>query len=105
MRQGIEVIDKALREGLRRFSNNPRNMPGLVECFNLAPAEQGLEVHETIIDLGAPGITWVGEGQYTASAITRTITIRVTDYVSDAELQTVTVFIDGVDKGTNISTE
>ena len=99
MRQGIEVIDKALREGLRRFSNNPRNMPGLVECFNLAPAEQGLEVHETITDLGATGVTWVGEGQYTASAITRTITIRVTDYVSDAELQTVAVFLDTVSKG------
>lgn len=100
MKQGTITIDKAFRNGLRRFSNNPRNAPSLVECYNLAPAEQGLEAHETITDMAATGVSWGGEGQYTPAATTRTITIRVTDYVSGAELQTVTVYIDGVDKGT-----
>ena len=99
MRQATDTFDKALRSGLRRFSNNPRNMPGLIECHNLAPAEQGLEAHEEITDLGGSGISWGGEGVYSAGAITRTITIRVTDYVSDTELETVAVYIDSVSKG------
>jgi hypothetical protein len=100
MRQAESTIYEALVRGLRRFSNNPRGEPGLVECHNLAPAELGLEVHEEITNLGEPGVSWGGEGSYTPTAVTRTITIRVTDYVDGAELQTVTVFLDSVNKGT-----
>lgn len=99
MKQFSSTIDQALRSGLRRFSNNPRNIPGLVECHNVAPEEQGLEQHEEVTPLGNSGVTWNGMGQYSAGAVTRTITIRVTDYVSDAELQTVAVFLDTVSKG------
>ena len=99
MKQATMTIEKALRNGLRRYSNNPRNVPGLTECFNLAPGEQGLEEHETITSLGATGVSWGGEGVYSAGAVTRTITIRVTDYVDDSELQTVAVTLDGVGKG------
>jgi hypothetical protein len=100
MKQAATTIRDALRSGLRQYSNNPRGVPGLVECHNLAPAEQGLEPHEEITNLGDDSVSWGGEGSYTPSAVTRTITIRVTDYVDASELQTVTVFLDSVDKGT-----
>jgi hypothetical protein len=74
----------------------------MFELHNLAPAEQGLEVHEEILSMAGagPDDSWPGYGTYTPAAQTRDITIRVTDYVSDAELQTVTVYIDSVSKGT-----
>jgi hypothetical protein len=100
MRQGEIDLTKALKRGLRRFPVSPRGSLWLLECHNWAPAEDGIEAHETVTSLGASGVSWGGEGTYTASAITRTITIRVTDYVDSSELQTVTVYIDGVDKGT-----
>ena len=95
MKQAATTIDEALRSGLRRYGNNPRYTPGLVECHNLAPAEQGLEPHDEITNLGDDGVSWGGEGQYTPSAVTRTITIRVTDYVDSTELETVAVTLDG----------
>ncbi len=99
MKQASTTIHDALKSGLRRFANNPRGVPGLVECHNLAPAEQGLEPHEEITNLGRSGISWGGEGTYTPTAVTRTITIRVTDYVDSTELQTVAVYLDTVSKG------
>ena len=101
MKQGTVYIQDALKSGLRRFSHNPRNSSGMVELHNLAPAEQGLEPHEEINSLAGsgPGGEWTGYGTYTPTAQTRTITIRVTDYVSDTELQTVAVYLDNVSKG------
>jgi hypothetical protein len=66
----------------------------------LAPAEDGIEPHETVTSLGATGVAWGGEGQYSATSIIRDITIRVTDYVDDDELLGVTVWLDGVNQGT-----
>ena len=100
MKQGTAIIREALTHGLRRFSHAPRNSPGMFELHNLAPAEQGLEPHEEITPINESGVSWGGEGKYTASSTTRTITIRVTDYVSDAELESVTVYLDGILKGT-----
>jgi hypothetical protein len=103
MRQGETDFTKALKRGLRRFETTPRNSPWLLECYNLAPAEDGLEPHETLVSLGASGVSWGGEGQYSPTITTRDITIRVTDYVDDTELQTVSVSLDGVAKGTTDS--
>lgn len=64
MRQATKRIEKALRNGLRRYSNNPRGTPGLIECFNMAPGAQGLEAHETITDLNADGVSWGGLGKF-----------------------------------------
>jgi hypothetical protein len=44
------TFDKGLLKGLRQFETNPLNQESLVECFNLAPAELGLEGHEMITD-------------------------------------------------------
>jgi len=103
MRQAETGLDKIFRNGLRQFSNNPRNMPALVECHNLAPAEQGLEPHEEILDLGASGVSWGGKGVYVPGGITRTVTIRVSDYVDDTELSGVSVYLDEVLQGTTDS--
>lgn len=100
MKQGEVDLSRALKRGLRRFPVSPKNSEWLLECHNWAPAEDGIETHEQLVSLGADDIEWSGQGVYSATAITRTITIRVTDYVSDVELETVTVYIDNVDKGT-----
>jgi hypothetical protein len=39
-------------KGLRRYENTPRNEETLIECYNWAPQEKGLEVHEVIIYIG-----------------------------------------------------
>lgn len=56
------TFDKGLRLGLRKYSSNPRNEQGLVECHNLAPGESGLKLHEAVVDLNASGVTWGGLG-------------------------------------------
>lgn len=103
MRQGEVDLTRALKRGLRRFSVSPRNSLWMIECHNWAPAEDGIEPHETVTSLGATGVAWGGEGQYSAEAIVRDITIRVTDYVDDDELSGVTVYLDGVSQGTTDS--
>ena len=93
-------LSRALQNGLRPYDRSIRNNEYLEECHNLAPMEGGVEAHETITPLNSSGIAWGGEGQYTPSSITRTITIRVTDYTDDAELEDVTVYLDGNSEGT-----
>lgn len=63
MKSFTSQFDK-LNKGLRRFSNSPVNAEELVECFNLAPDEAGLELHE-IINLPSAAISWGGTGKYT----------------------------------------
>jgi hypothetical protein len=75
MRQGESIIREALAQGLRRFPTNPRGINSLVECHNLAPAEQGLEPHEEVTDLNAIDIPWGGEG-------------RVIDYIDEDLIET-----------------
>jgi len=100
MREFEFTFDEGLKHGLRRFSNSPRGEQALVECHNLAPADQGLELHEAVTDLNATGVTWGGLGQFSAAAATRDITIHIADYIDASELQTVSVYIDDVLKGT-----
>lgn len=85
--------------GLRKFSNDQRRDEALVVCHNLAPAERGLELHEYITSMNETA-SFGGLGVVEASETTRTITINVADFITDADLQTVTVFIDEVNKGT-----
>jgi hypothetical protein len=98
--KGFDFPYDGFKKGLRPYSTNPRNSEYVVELYNLAPAELGLESHEEIQDVTVAGVEWNGQGQYTPSAITRTITIRVTDYVDATELATVSVYLDTVLKGT-----
>ena len=98
--KGFEFPYDGFKKGLRPYPTNPRNSQFCVELFNLAPAELGLEGHEEITDLAASDIEWNGQGHYTPSAVTRTITVRVTDYVDSSELETVSVYLDTVLKGT-----
>ncbi len=46
-------FDEGLLKGLRRFSSNPRNSQNLTDCHNWMPMEQGLEVHEQLVLIGA----------------------------------------------------
>ena len=96
--KGFDFPYDGFKKGLRPYPTNPRNSEYATELYNLAPAELGLEAHEEIRDITLE-IEWNGQGQYTPSAITRTVTIRVIDYVDAAELQTVTVYLDSVSKG------
>jgi hypothetical protein len=98
--KGFDFPYDGFKKGLRPYTNNPRNSDYAVELFNLAPAELGLEAHEEIQDVTVTGVQWNGQGQYTPSSITRTITIRVTDYVDTTELSGVSVYLDTVLKGT-----
>lgn len=98
--KGFDFPYDGFKKGLRPYTNNPRNSDFAVELFNLAPAELGLVEHEQIQDITVAGVEWNGQGQYTPTAITRTITIRVTDYVDITELETVSVYLDTVLKGT-----
>lgn len=92
-------LKDTLFAGLRKFSNNPREDEALIECHNLAPAEGGLELHEYVTSMNEAA-SFGGLGSESPSATTRTITINVSDFVDLADLQTVTVYIDSVDKGT-----
>lgn len=96
--KGFEMPFEGFVKGLRPYENMPKNSQTLVECFNLAPAEAGLEMHEEIVDIASTR-EWGGEGVYTPTEILRDITIRVLDYVDVTELAGVTVYIDSVDKG------
>jgi len=100
MREFQYTFKEGLLKGLRRFTTAPRDEQGLTECHNFAPSEKGLGLHEAIVDLNATGITWGGLGKWTAAGATRDITIHVADYIDASELQTVSVYIDGVLKGT-----
>ena len=93
------TFDKGLRGGLRKHFSNPRNEQALVECHNLMPTEAGLEGHKAVNDLNT-SCSWGGLGKWTAAGATRDITIHVADYIDASELQTVTVWIDSVNKGT-----
>jgi hypothetical protein len=100
MMKGFNFPYDGFKKGLRPHPTNPRNSEYCTELYNLAPAELGLEGHEEIQDITIAGIDWKGQGQYTPTAITRTITVRVTDYVDDTELATVSVYLDSVLMGT-----
>ena len=46
------TFEKGLVAGLRRFQTNPRGTETLMDCHNLMPMEQGLEVHEQLTLIG-----------------------------------------------------
>lgn len=94
------TFKEGLTKGLRRFTTGPREEQDLVECHHLVPTEKGLGLHEAVVDLNAASVTWGGLGKWTAADATRDITIHIADYIDAAELQTVSVYIDSVLKGT-----
>lgn len=100
MRPFEKDLSKCLSGGLRKFRESPRNTQEMLVLHNLAPLDGGLWPHEDILDMGGSGITWGGQGQYTPTTISRSVTIRVTDYVDATELATVSVYLDTVLKGT-----
>lgn len=48
MREFGITYQKGLIKGLRPFTRHPPNDPGLIECFNLMPHEDGLLPHEEL---------------------------------------------------------
>ena len=96
----FSVVFKAFNKGLRAFKNMPMGEQSLVECFNMAPSEMGLEIHETLMSLNADGVSWGGEGVKAAPTTTRTITINIRDYVSEDLVETAAIYLDTVLKGT-----
>lgn len=96
----FSVKFKSVGKGLRPYSNVPISEENVVECFNLAPAEKGLELHEILTSLNATGVSWNGEGQKAAASVTRDITIYVKDYVDLSDLSGVSVYLDGSLEGT-----
>jgi len=99
MKEFEYTFDEGLRKGLRQFSTGLRNADELVECYNLMPMEAGPDVHEPVVDFNSD-LAWGGLGKDLPSIGTRTITIDVTDYISGVDLETVSVYLDGVLKGT-----
>lgn len=91
-----------LNKGLRRFKSF-RNSGELEECMNLMPMERGLEAHDPIIDLNASGVTWEGMGKLTRPMESDTLVVNVTSLVFLEVLDGVTVYLDGVSKGTTDS--
>jgi hypothetical protein len=89
-----------LNLGLVPYLHRPRNHKGLLECQNVMPMEEGLEIHEVFTDLNGDDVSWGGLGILTIPTFTRSVTINVSDYVGGANLQTVSVYIDGDLKGT-----
>lgn len=45
-------LEKGFIRGLRRYENTPRNEEVLIECYNWAPEELGLQPHEVITFIG-----------------------------------------------------
>lgn len=101
MREYNFTFEEGLTKGLRRFSANPTNEQALVELHNLAPAEQGLETHETIVSMDADNIEWGGLGAKAAVTDTSDVTISIVDYVDEnTEIEGASVYIDDVLMGT-----
>lgn len=55
------TFDKGLRTGLRKNTTSPRDEQALIECHNLAPAEEGLGLHEAVNSLNV-AYAWGGLG-------------------------------------------
>jgi hypothetical protein len=95
------IISELLKSGLRRFKNAPKNTQGFYEFHNVMPDEGGLRLHETLTSLTDDSDGWSGAGIQELPTRLRTVVIHVHDFANiDTELQTVTVYLDGVSKGT-----
>lgn len=64
MRSTTYIFDNGFKTGLRRFKNLPRNSQAATELYNLAPEEEGLELHEPIISLDSLTAEWGGVGAH-----------------------------------------
>ena len=89
---------EGFNKGLRNSSSNPQNDPALVECFNVGPGKFGPELHKPVISFESTQ-SWGGRGLEQLPALTRSITIVVRDYVSEADVEGAEVYIDGVSVG------
>lgn len=99
MREYNYPLAKQIFGGLRRYSNGPRRGNGLIECHNIGPVESGYEVHEELVSLNASA-SWGGLGKKGECSVTRTIVLNVNDFITDLDINNVSVYIDGVLKGT-----
>lgn len=85
--------------GLRRDSRRERNTLRFVEFYNVVPMEDGVDFVDPILSLNTTQ-TWGGLGKDLPGLATRTVTIDVTDYVDGSDIDGVSVYLDGVLKGT-----
>lgn len=63
------TFDEGLNKGLRRFKNTPRDKQSLIEMFNVAPSDEGVEIHEALTSISSTTATWGGEGTHWTSDI------------------------------------
>lgn len=93
------LLQDGLQVGLRRHEKTKRNAQALYECHNIAPDDEMPRLHETVTSMTDDSNAWPGEGIQDDYPQYRTVVIHVHDFVTDAELQTVSVYLDGVYKG------
>jgi hypothetical protein len=95
------IISEPFKRGLRRFKYSPRNSQDFYECHNLAPEEGGAQLHEIVLSLTDDSQGWAGAGIQELPTRLRTVVIHVQDFADGVtDLETVTVYLDGVSKGT-----
>jgi hypothetical protein len=95
------IISEPFKVGLRRFSQGLRGQQGFYEFHNVMVEEGGPRLHETITSLTDDSNGWAGLGTEDLFTKLRNIVIHVHDFATgDTPLENVTVYIDGVSKGT-----
>lgn len=96
------TLTEKMERGIRRFlTHASKAVPGILELHNIAPAEEGWELHDPIIYLsssadfnGATEIPMVDE--------LRSITLSVRDYVASTNYASgASVYLDGSLVGTS----
>ncbi len=100
MREFEVTLADPLFAGLRSSDRRERNTVQLIECYNVVPSGKGIDFHEAITSLNADGIAWGTSYPTAAEVETTTITVSVKDYVTSEDLEGVSVYLDGVLKGT-----
>ena len=100
MKEYEVTLQEGLGKGLRPDSFQERGGERLTECFNVVPRGNGVELYTAATDLNANDIAWGTSYPTAAEVETATIIISVKDYTTSADVAGVTVFIDGVSKGT-----
>jgi hypothetical protein len=94
-----DTFVEAFVQGLRESAQNSRNSHRFVELYNIYPTKAGPRIHEPVIMIHESGYDWAGQGTYTPTTATRTITVHVVDYADLDDLSGVAVTLDGVSKG------
>lgn len=100
MREYEHRIEEEFKKGLKPFSNRPRNAEGLVECLNILPHDEGIKSHVSVVSMNDAGKDWGVASSLPTTTTTRDITLHISDFVDDTEVEGAMVYLDGVLEGT-----